>query len=880
MQLQPGLTNQPSWASAVAMRASPCQSLVSTAPGDEMHGDEADDAAIKVVHMQGAGASEGGEGADAAQENCGRACSGGLDNSAGMLLDWGAESPAASPPFGHLISDAKSPVPDRIDLSISPVAGSNSASPAVASDDVGAPGAIAAPSKSNSTGAVDITTKGKLGNQKPTTKSGVTVPIRAVLLGFGIVVLSMAILVAVVPLMAGWTRSFNQISLTATKSLETELEALRNTVVTRAKNNITAKLNEPVMFINQVIQSLLTQNDLYCGHFISTVHWAFHVLLKPVFDVDSKDFSNANLGWLDSNGEHVLSIQSDMFGVYDSATSSNVTYYLYDGIFATNLKTPRVTTNYNLTARPWWITAYTSTNTLVWTSVYTSLIMNTRVISLTGKLNLSLAAEHQEANATNTSVCLNSQVLIQCTMSIGGLSAYFASWNSTPHGAAFLMEDSTRMIAGSPGISVQDASGVLFANQSNIGYVISQWLNLTAGLRIPHSFIVNSSVFVDITSVEEEGGLVVWLVLLTPSVDFMDNLVKENQQSLKAARMWMGIVVSSECVLGILVLSFGVIFITLLGHTLRRVVRQLKQVSDGEFDCPRQESSYSVVSEIFDLQCKVKLMRNALDAFSKYVPTDTVKHLCHNGMVAEVGVQKCYCTVFFLDVVDFTKMMDEIGSEIVIPLLHLLFESFTGILVSNKAIIDKYIGDAIMAVWGALDKVEDSEFLACKSALEIQSALHKHNELFCHKIKTEVRVRIGIHSGICLAGNVGCSHRLNFTVIGNTVNLAARLEPLNKELATSVCVSSSVRAKCYDRFLFRALGHLPIRGFQHTVLVHELLGWIHSTTKLSPAFLEIDELLLQGKGDVRGPLENYLQDNPEDEVARNLLKLHTEGKLH
>ncbi|KAH3766483.1 Adenylate cyclase 1 [Pelomyxa schiedti] len=697
----------------------------------------------------------------------------------------------------------------------------------------------------------------------------VVVSLRTVLLCASISILAVSVVCAVVPLSIGWMKTMQNLSKTAESSLDTELAALRTSVVTWAKGNITSKFKEPVDIIKQFQTSLMTQIHLLEQPLlIQDNHLPMHPLIKPVFDVFSKDFSNFNLGWKNSIGEHVMSVQKDLFGLFDEAFSSNVTYLMYNGTTPTTKRASKVTTNYNLRDRPWWVTACANDADLVWTDIYLSVIMQVNVISLTVKLR-----------PTSLSVA----PVMQTTMALYGLAQFFSEWNATSHGSAFLMDNRLNMVAGTKGITVQDSKGAIPANISSVSAVVDEWLIYTGGQKIATSFIFNDSIFVDVTPIEEEAGLLLWLVLLTPSEDFMGDLVAENKDSLANARLWMGIVVSIEAALGVLVFVLGLIFVAVIVHPLRKVVGQLKRVSDGDLDAASVKSgTQSKVLEISELEAQVLIMRNALDSFSKYIPSDAVKHLCRNSMIAEVGVHKRYCTIFFLDVSEFTKMMDQYGSSTVIPILHNLFERFSNVLAQNKAVIDKYIGDAIMAVWGALDNLDGAEGLACRAALEICEVLEKENVQYQKKLGLEIKIRIGIHSGLCWSGNVGCSHRLNYTVLGNSVNLAARLEPLNKELGSTICVSSAIR-NASKGFVFRAVGSCPIRGFANPVLCHELLGMQEKLPQkaenIAKNFGFIDEALMQGLPLEKTSLSSYLEQNKSDLVAQRLLALLEQNKL-
>ncbi|KAH3761231.1 adenylate cyclase [Pelomyxa schiedti] len=243
-----------------------------------------------------------------------------------------------------------------------------------------------------------------------------------------------------------------------------------------------------------------------------------------------------------------------------------------------------------------------------------------------------------------------------------------------------------------------------------------------------------------------------------------------------------------------------------------------------------------------------------------------------------------HCTVMFLDIVDFTRNMEQYGAQCVIDILSTMFESFSTIISKNDGCIDKYIGDAIMALWGCPVVDPNSEMKACRAAAEILADMDRLNSIFQVKSYPSMRIRIGLHSGEVNAGNVGSSQRLNFTVLGNTVNLASRLESLNKDLHTSALVSDSIRDFCSrnnnDTFAWRAISHVKVRGFKMPILVHEFLGF---TAKLAADkvrmiqnYSAIDHMLyhnrkLSSQEEITAAIEEYLINNPNDLTAAHTI---------
>ena len=149
-----------------------------------------------------------------------------------------------------------------------------------------------------------------------------------------------------------------------------------------------------------------------------------------------------------------------------------------------------------------------------------------------------------------------------------------------------------------------------------------------------------------------------------------------------------------------------------------------------------------------------------------------------------------------------------------------------------KAPVDKFIGDAIMGTWNAPVPCDKPCVKACNAIAQIFVALNEINQEFEETMGVKMKIRVGVDHGDVLAGNVGCENRLNYTLVGSTVNLAARLEQLNKEFRSSVLVTDRVRYLSSVNteegpFFYRSLGFVNVRGFANKIRVHEFLG--HST---------------------------------------------------
>ena len=180
------------------------------------------------------------------------------------------------------------------------------------------------------------------------------------------------------------------------------------------------------------------------------------------------------------------------------------------------------------------------------------------------------------------------------------------------------------------------------------------------------------------------------------------------------------------------------------------------------------------------------------------------------GKVVEV-------TIIFTDLESFTSITENLDPAEVSEILTSYFGQTTKCILENKGTILKYIGDAVFAAWGAPIEEPHHALRAAEAACDLRCL----SELLVHG-KT-LRTRIGIHSGRVLAGNLGSSYRFDYTMIGDAVNFASRLESLNKYLGTQVLISDAVRQQLGDGFVTRRLGEFRVAGKKQSVVIHELL---------------------------------------------------------
>lgn len=212
-------------------------------------------------------------------------------------------------------------------------------------------------------------------------------------------------------------------------------------------------------------------------------------------------------------------------------------------------------------------------------------------------------------------------------------------------------------------------------------------------------------------------------------------------------------------------------------------------------------------------------------AFSRYVDPEVVEAIAANPGALNLGGEKRDVAVFFSDIAGFTTISESIGTEKLFTLIGEYLSQMTDILIQNKGTLDKYVGDAVMGLFGAPLPLENAEVLACRTALEQQARLRMLRFKWKKEGLPVVETRIGIHAGEAMIGNIGSKTRFNYTAMGDTVNLASRLEGVNKEYGTFICVSETVAKRAADEFVFRELDTIKVKGKTEGVKIFELVGF-------------------------------------------------------
>ncbi len=220
-----------------------------------------------------------------------------------------------------------------------------------------------------------------------------------------------------------------------------------------------------------------------------------------------------------------------------------------------------------------------------------------------------------------------------------------------------------------------------------------------------------------------------------------------------------------------------------------------------------------------------KSKKEVMGAFGKYVSKDVIKHIMENPERLKLGGEKREITVFFSDIRGFTTISEKLSPEQLVTLLNEYLTEMTNIILKHNGVVDKYMGDAIMAFWNApLDQPKHAE-RACMTCLDMEDRLKELQKKWTEEGVPPLEIGIGLNTGYAVVGNMGSFDRFDYTAMGDTINLGARLESINKQYGTRIIISKSTRKKVAELpFVMRKLDKVMVKGKKEPITIYELIS--------------------------------------------------------
>jgi adenylate cyclase len=312
-----------------------------------------------------------------------------------------------------------------------------------------------------------------------------------------------------------------------------------------------------------------------------------------------------------------------------------------------------------------------------------------------------------------------------------------------------------------------------------------------------------------------------WIGILVPNNDLLEGITRLRIHILAATLLTL-----------LAALAYSVLLARSYSQPLEALAAQSRRIRDLDFQA--DEKIGAKLHEFKQLEEAQAQSLAALQSFSRYVPVEIVKELMGKGEVARIGGHTETLTVLFTDIAGFTNIAEAMSPEALTNHLAGYFQAMIDALHHHGATVDKIVGDAIVAFWGAPTPMPDQADLALKGVLECRDTLEGLNRTWRAQGLPELPTRFGLATGPVVVGNMGARTRLAYTVLGDTVNLASRLEALNKVYGTAILAGTGTQQAGGDRYVMRHLDRIIVAGKTQATDIYEVLG---EAGTVSPATL-------------------------------------------
>jgi adenylate cyclase len=323
----------------------------------------------------------------------------------------------------------------------------------------------------------------------------------------------------------------------------------------------------------------------------------------------------------------------------------------------------------------------------------------------------------------------------------------------------------------------------------------------------------------------------------------------------------------------VVILGFSILVVLIYAKRMitpiLRLVDASKRIEKGDFHLTLEEESgdeIGILTKSFLNMSKGLSERDKIkDAFGKFVNSDLAEEVMKGDV--KLGGSRKECTIFFSDIRNFTSISEKMQPEDVVEFLNQYMTKMVSCVNKNGGIVDKFIGDSIMAIWGAIHTSDEDPIRAVRTALEMRKALFEFNQERGSQKRPLIQIGIGINTGAVIAGQIGSEERLEFTVIGDAVNLASRIEALNKDFSTDILISESTFLKIRNEFNCIKMKSIQVKGKQKAQTIYAVLG--AKSDKSAPKSLSDLRRITGGKTNSKGSSKSGTKINS---------KIPTKGK--
>ena len=314
-----------------------------------------------------------------------------------------------------------------------------------------------------------------------------------------------------------------------------------------------------------------------------------------------------------------------------------------------------------------------------------------------------------------------------------------------------------------------------------------------------------------LTTLPPEFGKRWQLFVITPLADFTSAFDEQNKR--------LALFGAVAILLQICIIYF---LSSVVSAPLERLALKVTKIQDLEGD--NLPPLQSPIREVAVLARAIDTLDSAVKSFAAFVPVGLVRQLLDSDQKLVLGGHSRFLTIFFSDLEAFSTMSEEVPSQELLSRVSAYLGVVTHAVNMEHGTIDKFIGDGVMAFWGAPALLEDHAQRSCFAALRIREGMKELNAGWEAAGTKPLNVRIGIHSDAVLVGNIGSKERMSYTVMGDGVNIAARLEGINKEYGTRICISHTVFKEAGERLCVRPVDDVTVKGRRSKVPIYELVG--------------------------------------------------------
>lgn len=330
------------------------------------------------------------------------------------------------------------------------------------------------------------------------------------------------------------------------------------------------------------------------------------------------------------------------------------------------------------------------------------------------------------------------------------------------------------------------------------------------------------------TNYQDEAGVVfiasfkkIGLAGLTVVTTVPEEKAMEEVNNIQRRNFFLMVIILNLSILVVLVYSKK------LTKPILKLVDASHQIEKGDFHVTLEQSSgdeIGILTKSFGNMAKGLSERDKIkDAFGKFVNTELAEKVLHGEI--SLGGSRRECSIFFSDIRNFTATSEDMEPESVVEFLNEYMTEMVSCVNANRGVVDKFIGDSIMAIWGAISTTENDTERAIDTALMMRKKLIQLNERHQKNDKMPyLRIGIGINTGDVIAGQIGSEERLEFTVVGDAVNLASRIEALNKEFDTDILISESSLEKVPDLYSVVKMKSIHVKGKSKAQTIYAVLG--------------------------------------------------------